>query len=41
MNLKEMQLEGTEWIYQAKDMGQVAGSCDHTNETSGFKKCAQ
>jgi hypothetical protein len=34
MDLQEVGWEGVDWIDMARDMGQVAGSCDCGNEPS-------
>jgi hypothetical protein len=38
MDLQEVEWEGMDWIDMAQDTGQVAGSCECGNESSGSIK---
>jgi hypothetical protein len=35
MNLREIRIDGANWIQLAQDKGPVAGFCEHGNEPSG------
>jgi hypothetical protein len=39
MTLKENRREGVDWFKFGSGEGQMAGCCEHSNETSGSIKC--
>ena len=41
MDLREVGCAVMEWIVLAQDRGQVAGTCDFSNEHSGLIKCGE
>jgi hypothetical protein len=38
MDLRDLVLEGVDWVHLAQDIGPVVGSCEHDNEPSGSIK---
>jgi hypothetical protein len=40
MDLKDIGCEGVDWSDLAQDR-EMAGSCEHGNEPSGFTKCGE
>jgi len=38
MDLRKIEKEIENWIHMAQDRGQIAGSCEHSNEPAGYLK---